>query len=163
MPRMTQNISASSTSAVRIPESLVRCEDSNRHDRIDDWLDHHFRVQCRTGKTISSGAFATIKEAIHTKTRKCYAIEVISKKKLMGMEHMVSPVLTSHIIVIIPSGKGPTMYWSMFQLNYVRYAMGSPRSGWFRGTRMSSHSMITSRCAYLFIGGKSDLMTWLAH
>jgi len=45
--------------------------------------------QYRTGKTLGSGTYAVVKEAVHTKTGKYYACKVISKKLMEGREHMV--------------------------------------------------------------------------
>lgn len=44
----------------------------------------------RTGKTLGSGTYAIVKEAIHIKTGKYYACKVINKKLMEGREHMVS-------------------------------------------------------------------------
>ena len=46
--------------------------------------------QYRTGKTLGSGTYAIVKEAIHIKTGKYYACKVINKKLMEGREHMVS-------------------------------------------------------------------------
>ncbi|KAJ7733618.1 kinase-like domain-containing protein, partial [Mycena metata] len=43
----------------------------------------------RTGKTLSSGAHAIVKEAIHTTTRKCYACKIVAKDDLQGSAHLV--------------------------------------------------------------------------
>ncbi|KAJ7241971.1 hypothetical protein C8J57DRAFT_1726395 [Mycena rebaudengoi] len=45
--------------------------------------------QYRTGKTLGSGTYAIVKEAIHIKTGKYYACKVINKKLMQGREHMV--------------------------------------------------------------------------
>ncbi|KAF8336438.1 CAMK/CAMK1 protein kinase [Cantharellus anzutake] len=45
--------------------------------------------QYRTGKTLGSGTYAVVKEAVHVKTGKYYACKVISKKLMEGREHMV--------------------------------------------------------------------------
>ncbi|KAJ7057250.1 Pkinase-domain-containing protein [Mycena amicta] len=45
--------------------------------------------QYRTGKTLGSGTYAIVKEAIHIKTGKYYACKVINKKLMEGREHMV--------------------------------------------------------------------------
>ncbi|KAJ7737303.1 hypothetical protein B0H16DRAFT_1466227 [Mycena metata] len=44
--------------------------------------------QYRTGKTLGSGTYAIVKEAIHIKTGKYYACKVINKKLMEGREHM---------------------------------------------------------------------------
>jgi hypothetical protein len=46
--------------------------------------------QYRTGKTLGSGTYAIVKEAVHIKTGKYYACKVINKKLMEGREHMVS-------------------------------------------------------------------------
>jgi len=46
-------------------------------------------VQYRTGKTLGSGTFAIVKEAVHIKTGKYYACKVISKKLMEGREFKV--------------------------------------------------------------------------
>ncbi|TFK20624.1 CAMK/CAMK1 protein kinase [Coprinopsis marcescibilis] len=45
--------------------------------------------QYRTGKTLGSGTYAIVKEAIHIHTGKYYACKVINKKLMEGREHMV--------------------------------------------------------------------------
>jgi serine/threonine protein kinase len=45
--------------------------------------------QYRTGKTLGSGTYAIVKEAIHVETGKYYACKVINKKLMEGREHMV--------------------------------------------------------------------------
>lgn len=47
-------------------------------------------LQYRTGRTLGSGTYAIVKEAIHIKTGKYYACKVINKKLMEGREHMVS-------------------------------------------------------------------------
>lgn len=48
------------------------------------------REQYRTGKTLGSGTYAIVKEAVHIKTGKYYACKVINKKLMEGREYMVS-------------------------------------------------------------------------
>lgn len=45
--------------------------------------------QYRTGKTLGSGTYAVVKEAVHIKTGTYYACKVINKKLMEGREHMV--------------------------------------------------------------------------
>ncbi|KAJ6624735.1 hypothetical protein B0H10DRAFT_717281 [Mycena sp. CBHHK59/15] len=45
--------------------------------------------QYRTGKTLSSGTYAIVKEAIQIRTGKYYACKVINKNLMEGREHMV--------------------------------------------------------------------------
>ncbi|KAF9045621.1 kinase-like domain-containing protein [Panaeolus papilionaceus] len=45
--------------------------------------------QYRTGKTLGSGTYAIVKEAIHIETGKYYACKVINKRLMEGREHMV--------------------------------------------------------------------------
>ncbi|KAF8740909.1 hypothetical protein AX14_006658 [Amanita brunnescens Koide BX004] len=45
--------------------------------------------QYRTGRTLGSGTYAIVKEAIHIGTGKYYACKVINKKLMEGREHMV--------------------------------------------------------------------------
>ncbi|KAF8843470.1 Pkinase-domain-containing protein, partial [Paxillus ammoniavirescens] len=45
--------------------------------------------QYRTGRTLGSGTYAIVKEAIHIKTGEYYACKVINKKLMEGREHMV--------------------------------------------------------------------------
>ncbi|KII91659.1 hypothetical protein PLICRDRAFT_38475 [Plicaturopsis crispa FD-325 SS-3] len=45
--------------------------------------------QYRTGKTLGSGTYAIVKEAVHIQTGKYYACKVINKKLMEGREHMV--------------------------------------------------------------------------
>ncbi|KAG1742970.1 Pkinase-domain-containing protein [Suillus occidentalis] len=46
-------------------------------------------IEYRTGRTLGSGTYAIVKEAIHIKTGKYYACKVINKKLMEGREHMV--------------------------------------------------------------------------
>lgn len=50
--------------------------------------DHH-NHQYRTGKTLGSGTYAIVKEAVHINTGKYYACKVINKKLMEGREFMV--------------------------------------------------------------------------
>jgi serine/threonine protein kinase len=45
--------------------------------------------QYRTGRTLGSGTYAIVKEAIHIQTGKYYACKVINKRLMEGREHMV--------------------------------------------------------------------------
>ena len=45
--------------------------------------------QYRTGKTLGSGTYSIVKEAVHIKTGKYYACKVINKKLKGGREHLV--------------------------------------------------------------------------
>ncbi|KAI0260005.1 Pkinase-domain-containing protein [Gloeopeniophorella convolvens] len=45
--------------------------------------------QYRTGKTLGSGTYAVVKEAVHVKTGKRYACKVINKKLMEGRESMI--------------------------------------------------------------------------
>ncbi|OCH91164.1 Pkinase-domain-containing protein [Obba rivulosa] len=45
--------------------------------------------QYRTGKTLGSGTYAIVKEAVHIKTGQYYACKVINKKLMEGREYMV--------------------------------------------------------------------------
>ena len=49
------------------------------------------RPQYRTGKTLGSGTYAIVKEAVHIKTGQYYACKVINKKLMEGREYMVRP------------------------------------------------------------------------
>jgi serine/threonine protein kinase len=51
--------------------------------------DHHNHHQYRTAKTLGSGTYAIVKEAIHIKTGKYYACKVINKKLMEGREFKV--------------------------------------------------------------------------
>ncbi len=52
-------------------------------------------IQYRTGKTLGSGTYAIVKEAVQIKTGKYYACKVINKKLMEGREYMVRlPPLT---------------------------------------------------------------------
>ena len=46
-------------------------------------------LKYRTGKTLGSGTYAIVKEAIHVETGKYFACKVINKKLMEGREHMV--------------------------------------------------------------------------
>jgi len=45
--------------------------------------------QYKTGRTLGSGTYAVVKEAVHITTGKYYACKVINKKLMAGREHMV--------------------------------------------------------------------------
>ncbi|KIY49698.1 Pkinase-domain-containing protein, partial [Fistulina hepatica ATCC 64428] len=60
--------------------------------------------QYRTGKTLGSGTYAIVKEAIHIRTGKYYACKVINKKLMQGREHMVR----NEIAVLKRISKGHT-------------------------------------------------------
>ena len=53
------------------------------------------RPQYRTGKTLGSGTYAIVKEAVHIRTGKYYACKVINKQLMEGREYMVR---TQHTI-----------------------------------------------------------------
>ncbi|KAJ6597499.1 kinase-like domain-containing protein [Mycena vulgaris] len=46
-------------------------------------------AQYRTGRTLSTGTYGTLKEAIHIKTRTYYACKVINKEAMRGREDLV--------------------------------------------------------------------------
>ncbi|KAL4072258.1 Pkinase-domain-containing protein [Scleroderma citrinum] len=46
--------------------------------------------QYKTGRTLGSGTYAIVKEAIHIKTGQYYACKVINKKLMEGREHMAT-------------------------------------------------------------------------
>jgi serine/threonine protein kinase len=52
--------------------------------------------QYRTGKTLGSGTYAIVKEAVHIKTGKYYACKVINKKLMEGREFMVRRLRRYH-------------------------------------------------------------------
>jgi serine/threonine protein kinase len=56
--------------------------------------------QYRTGKTLGSGTYAIVKEAIHIKTGKYYACKVINKKLMEGREHMVGLVTRRFVSMV---------------------------------------------------------------
>lgn len=56
---------------------------------VSDLPHTDLRNQYRTGKTLGSGTYAIVKEAVHIKTGKYYACKVINKKLMEGREFMV--------------------------------------------------------------------------
>ncbi|KAG8850928.1 hypothetical protein FRB96_009561 [Tulasnella sp. 330] len=50
---------------------------------------HTVPCQYRTGRTLGSGTYAVVKEAVQIKTGQYYACKVINKKLMEGREHMV--------------------------------------------------------------------------
>ncbi|KAJ7050411.1 Pkinase-domain-containing protein [Mycena amicta] len=62
--------------------------------------------QYRTGKTLGSGTYAIVKEAIHIKTGKYYACKVINKKLMEGREHMVR-LISFRALIRSKSKTGP--------------------------------------------------------
>lgn len=73
--------------------NLATAAISDLHSRCPS--PHHYPMpvtvpcQYRTGKTLGSGTYAIVKEAIHIETGKYYACKVINKKLMEGREHMV--------------------------------------------------------------------------
>ena len=55
--------------------------------------------QYRTGKTLGSGTYAIVKEAIHVKTGEYFACKVINKKLMEGREHMVRSAIVDSLKV----------------------------------------------------------------
>jgi calcium/calmodulin-dependent protein kinase I len=43
----------------------------------------------KTGKTLGSGSYSTVRECIHIDTGRYYAAKVINKRLMAGREHMV--------------------------------------------------------------------------
>jgi calcium/calmodulin-dependent protein kinase I len=43
----------------------------------------------QTGKTLGKGSYATVKEAVKIKTNEKFAVKQISKKLMLGKEHMI--------------------------------------------------------------------------
>lgn len=70
-----------------IPEPVI--EDSYAQGAIMPSQSATVPCQYRTGRTLGSGTYAIVKEAIHIKTGKYYACKVINKKLMEGREHMV--------------------------------------------------------------------------
>ncbi|EIW53194.1 Pkinase-domain-containing protein [Trametes versicolor FP-101664 SS1] len=60
--------------------------------------------QYRTGKTLGSGTYAIVKEAVHIKTGEYFACKVINKKLMEGREYMVR----NEIAVLKKISKGHT-------------------------------------------------------
>ncbi|KAG8216129.1 hypothetical protein J3R82DRAFT_8132 [Butyriboletus roseoflavus] len=61
------------------------------------------RDGCLPGRTLGSGTYAIVKEAIHIKTEQYYACKVINKKLMEGREHMASTSTASHLCCAIYS------------------------------------------------------------
>lgn len=98
---------------------------------------HHF--QYRTGKTLGSGTYAIVKEAIHVHTGRYYACKVINKRLMEGREHMVLAFNLSR-----------QRRWRLSHLpsHTHRSATKSPCSSAYpRDTRTSSPCMITLKYA----------------
>jgi serine/threonine protein kinase len=68
------------------PPATVPCQVRFNWSEIGLASDVH---QYRTGRTLGSGTYAIVKEAIHVRTGKYYACKVINKKLMEGREHMV--------------------------------------------------------------------------
>ena len=43
----------------------------------------------KTGKTLGSGSYSTVRECVHIDTGRYYAAKVINKRLMAGREHMV--------------------------------------------------------------------------
>lgn len=70
--------------------STVPCQVLLLDENLSRMLIRFMLSKYRTGKTLGSGTYAIVKEAIHIKTGKYYACKVINKKLMEGREHMVS-------------------------------------------------------------------------
>lgn len=70
--------------------STVPCQVLLLDEKLSRMLIRIMLSKYRTGKTLGSGTYAIVKEAIHIKTGKYYACKVINKKLMEGREHMVS-------------------------------------------------------------------------
>ena len=77
------------------PSQTVPCQVSSRPFDSPNPSPDPFpsRSQYRTGKTLGSGTYAIVKEAVHIKTGTYYACKVINKKLMEGREHMVDSFL----------------------------------------------------------------------
>lgn len=91
--------SASSTShhhqsnaAHLLPASLIPAHNSHSQRLMS--APTTVPCQYRTGKTLGSGTYAVVKEAVHIKTGKYYACKVINKKLMEGREYMVRNEIT---------------------------------------------------------------------
>ncbi|KAL4259575.1 protein kinase superfamily protein, partial [Pleurotus pulmonarius] len=85
---------ASAASAAWIPEaqatSWTQVSASSAPEAYQSYMaPSTVPCQYRTGRTLGSGTYAIVKEAIHIKTGKYYACKVINKKLMEGREHMV--------------------------------------------------------------------------
>lgn len=90
--------------------------------------------QYRTGKTLGSGTYAIVKEAVHIKTGEYYACKVINKKLMEGREYMVRTYPSSPTVRKIAMGRQHRMAGhfrialtdgdSLFAMS--RYEMRSP-------------------------------------
>ncbi|GLB40023.1 putative protein kinase superfamily protein [Lyophyllum shimeji] len=77
-------------SATDVDVAAEAAEDSrSRRPRPTSIMPVTVPCQYRTGKTLGSGTYAIVKEAIHIQTGKYYACKVINKKLMEGREHMV--------------------------------------------------------------------------
>jgi hypothetical protein len=66
-----------SNAPTTVPCQVTVTSFSNDRKCDSDHRNHH---QYRTGKTLGSGTYAIVKEAVHIKTGKYYACKVINKK-----------------------------------------------------------------------------------
>ncbi|KAL5514677.1 hypothetical protein ACEPAG_1993 [Sanghuangporus baumii] len=74
-----------------VPVNLPLPSSSIRNSNPPSTMAASATVPCqyRTGKTLGSGTYAVVKEAVHIKTGKYYACKVINKKLMEGREYMV--------------------------------------------------------------------------
>ncbi len=63
--------------------------------------------QYRTGKTLGSGTYAIVKEAIHIQTGEYFACKVINKKLMEGREHMVLDLVLYLRAILLTIAAGP--------------------------------------------------------
>jgi len=74
--------------------------------------------QYRTGKTLGSGTYAIVKEAVHIKTGKYYACKVINKKLMEGREFMVRNEIA--VLKRVSSGhQNIVTLYDYFEVNFL--------------------------------------------
>lgn len=91
LPRGTPNLNGTNglLDGSTIDQRQQSQVDSNIQQAMTSRQPQTVPCQYRTGKTLGSGTYAIVKEAVHIKTGEYYACKVINKKLMEGREHMV--------------------------------------------------------------------------
>lgn len=84
--------------------------------------------QYKTGRTLGTGTYAIVKEAVHIKTGKYYACKVINKKLMEGREHMIRNEI--NVLKSVSQGhKNIVTLWDYFETQNNLYLVTDLCSG----------------------------------
>ncbi|KAG7095556.1 hypothetical protein E1B28_006294 [Marasmius oreades] len=88
-PTLEESITTIRYPAISVASAVKESQSSHSTTTTNMPTNTTVPCQYRTGKTLGSGTYAIVKEAIHVKTGKYYACKVINKKLMEGREYMV--------------------------------------------------------------------------